>query len=100
MLLWYLERFVCFWNFQPNSVHLCLSDKNLRTQNIDGLDYKVGTNSYIAIDDRLDKIAVLEKQDVSVAIENVPWDKVIQNCKDLQDKQFLKNTSLDVFKIS
>ena len=81
-------------------MHPWLSDKNLRTQNIDVLDYKAGTNSYIAIDGRLDKILVLEKQDVSVAIEDVPWDKVIQNCKDLQDKQFLKITSLDEFKIS
>ena len=81
-------------------MHPWLSDKNLRTQNIDVLDYKAGTNSYIAIDCRLDKILVLEKQDVSVAIEDVPWDKVIQNCKDLQDKQFLKITLLDIFKIS
>ena len=60
-----------------------LSEKNLLTQNIDGLDKKAGNNRYIPIHGRLDKILVLDKQDVSVAIEDVPWDKVIQICEDL-----------------
>ncbi len=99
-LLWYFKRFVSYRNVQPNKVHFWLSDKNLITQNIDGLDGKAGNKSYIPIHGRLDKISVLHEQGVSVPIEDAPWDTVIKNCKDLDDKRLLKVGLLDAFKIS
>ena len=41
-LLWYFKRFAKYRNLNPNSVHEWLSQKNLITQNIDGLDFKAG----------------------------------------------------------
>ena len=81
-------------------MHFWLSDKNLITQNIDGLDGKAGNKSYIPIHGRLDKIAVLHEQGISGPIEDLPWDTVIKNCKDLDDKHLLKVGLLDAFKIS
>ena len=41
-LLWYYKRFASYRHVQPNETHFWLSDKNLITQNIDGLDGKAG----------------------------------------------------------
>ena len=48
-LLWYFKRFAKYRNAEPNDVHRWLADKNLITQNIDGLDGKAGNTSYIPI---------------------------------------------------
>ena len=57
-LLWYFRRFAKYRNAEPNNVHRWLADKNVITQNIDGLDGKAGNNSYIPIHGRLDKVTV------------------------------------------
>ena len=41
-LSWYYHRFATYRNHGPNEVHQWLADKNLITQNIDGLDGKAG----------------------------------------------------------
>ena len=42
-LAWYYHRFITYRHHGPNDVHHWLSDKNLITQNIDGLD---GANNH------------------------------------------------------
>ncbi|WP_304439224.1 Sir2 family NAD-dependent protein deacetylase, partial [Oleiphilus sp. HI0117] len=41
-LSWYYHRFATYRHHGPNEVHHWLADKNLITQNIDGLDGKAG----------------------------------------------------------
>ena len=55
-LLWYFKRFIAYKDAKPNSVHKWLSNKNLITQNIDGLDAKAGNKNYISIHGRLDQL--------------------------------------------
>ncbi|MGB2108025.1 MAG: SIR2 family NAD-dependent protein deacylase, partial [Candidatus Puniceispirillum sp.] len=55
-LLWYYRRFASYRNVAPNVVHGWLADKQLITQNIDGLDGKAGNADYISIHGRLDKV--------------------------------------------
>ena len=58
-LLWYFKRFIAYKDAKPNSVHKWLSNKNLITQNIDGLDAKAGNKNYISIHGRLDQLITL-----------------------------------------
>ena len=55
-LLWYFKRFIAYKDAKPNFVHKWLSNKNLITQNIDGLDAKAGNKNDISIHGRLDKV--------------------------------------------
>jgi len=48
-LAWYYHRFATYRHHGPNDVHHWLADKNLITQNIDGLDGKAGNQDYIAM---------------------------------------------------
>ena len=75
-LLWYFKRFAKYRNAEPNSVHRWLADKNLITQNIDGLDGKAGNNNYIPIHGRLDKVTVFAEEDENTLVVNAPWDKI------------------------
>ena len=47
---------------KPNFVHKWLSNKNLITQNIDGLDAKAGNKNYISIHGRLDKVIIYQDE--------------------------------------
>ncbi|MGB1096375.1 MAG: SIR2 family NAD-dependent protein deacylase, partial [Paracoccaceae bacterium] len=98
-LLWYYQRFASYRHVKPNLVHLWLSDKNLITQNIDGLDGKAGNQSYIPIHGRLDKVTFLHDQGTPVPIEDAPWDEIAKTCPD-NDETLLKAALLDAFRIS
>lgn len=82
-LTWYYNRFAKYRHYQPNNVHHWLADKNLITQNIDGLDAKAGNDNYLAIHDQ---------KNPDVAIITTPWDKV--------DESYLSESLLDLFKIN
>lgn len=77
-LRWYYHRFAAYRHHGPNAVHDWLADKNLITQNVDGLDGKAGNVDYIAIHGRLDRVTLFHDQawvDDVVQLE-APWDQV------------------------
>jgi len=90
-LAWYYHRFASYRHHGPNEVHHWLADKNLITQNIDGLDGKAGNEDYIAIHGRLDKMTIFHEQGDNVSILDAPWDLV--------DEAHLTDSLLDIFKI-
>jgi len=98
-LLWYYKRFATYRHILPNEVHFWLADKNLITQNIDGLDGKAGNSQYIPIHGRLDKVTVFKNQDDIVPIEDAPWDIIDSEKIDLNDNFKLKKLLLELFKI-
>ncbi|MGE6461913.1 SIR2 family NAD-dependent protein deacylase [Pseudoalteromonas tetraodonis] len=75
-LAWYYHRFVTYRHHGPNEVHHWLSDKNLITQNIDGLDGKAGNKNYIAIHGRLDQMTVFHHQGDKVTPQATLWSNV------------------------
>lgn len=77
-LRWYYHRFVTYRHHGPNAVHDWLADKNLITQNIDGLDGKAGNRDYIAIHGRIDQITLFHDQESADSITPVDarWDAV------------------------
>ena len=75
-LKWYYQRFVTYRHHGPNDVHRWLADKNLITQNIDGLDGKAGNPNYIAIHGRIDKMTLFHRQGEPVKVLDAPWDDV------------------------
>jgi NAD-dependent deacetylase len=91
-LSWYYHRFATYRHHGPNSVHYWLADKNLITQNIDGLDGKAGNTDYIAIHGRLDQMTVFHEQGNTVELLVTPWDYV--------DEKNLHESLLRLFKIS
>lgn len=91
-LAWYYHRFATYRHHGPNEVHRWLSDKNLITQNIDGLDGKAGNTDYIAIHGRLDQMTLFHHQGDEVMAFNAPWDKV--------NEENLHNSLLEVFNIN
>lgn len=101
-LLWYYRRFASFRNVAPNAVHDWLSDKQLITQNIDGLDGKAGNADYISIHGRLDKVTTLHEQAFSgggdIALIDAPWEPVA--ALDQDDDERLTKALLDQFRIS
>ena len=101
-LLWYYRRFASYRNVAPNAVHDWLSDKQLITQNIDGLDGKAGNVDYISIHGRLDKVTKLHEQAFSgggdIALIDAPWEPVA--ALDQDDDERLTKALLDQFKIS
>lgn len=90
-LAWYYHRFATYRNHGPNDVHYWLADKNLITQNIDGLDGKAGNKNYIAIHGRLDQMTLFHEQGDPVEVFSAPWDEV--------DKGDLKKSLMDIFRI-
>ena len=101
-LLWYYRRFASYRNVAPNAVHDWLSDKQLITQNIDGLDGKAGNADYISIHGRLDKVTTLHEQAFSgggdIALIDAPWEHVA--ALDQDDDERLTKALLDQFRIS
>ncbi|WP_371188972.1 NAD-dependent deacetylase [Thalassotalea maritima] len=91
-LKWYYHRFAAYRNHGPNAVHQWLSDKNLITQNIDGLDGKAGNRNYIAIHGRLDQMTLYHTQGEHVSTLTTPWDDV--------DDANLSESLLDIFRIN
>ncbi|OUS26083.1 sirtuin [Gammaproteobacteria bacterium 45_16_T64] len=75
-LSWYYHRFATYRNHGPNAVHYWLADKNLITQNIDGLDGKAGNKNYIAIHGRLDQMTLYHQQGENVSLLSTPWDDI------------------------
>lgn len=101
-LSWYYHRFATYRDYGPNEVHHWLSDKNLITQNIDGLDGKAGNVDYIAIHGRLDQMTLFhdqveangEQQLAGKGVQTLitPWGQV--------DEGRLAESLLEIFKIS
>ena len=100
ILLWYFKRFASYRHIKPNTVHHWLADKQLVTQNIDGLDGKAGNVAYVPIHGRLDKVTVLHEQRLDVPLIDAPWEDVASACDDLDDSARLTPVLLDAFKIS
>lgn len=75
-LAWYFHRFAIYRDHGPNDVHHWLADKNLITQNIDGLDGKAGNKNYIAIHGRLDQMTLFHEQGPVVDIMQTPWSNI------------------------
>lgn len=77
-LRWYYHRFATYRHHGPNAVHEWLADKNLITQNVDGLDGKAGNTSYIPIHGRLDQMTLYHDQSVAASItpEPTPWSAI------------------------
>ncbi len=99
-LYWYYDRFVKYKDLKPNKVHLWLADKKVITQNIDCLDDKAGNLNYIPIHGRLDKVLTYDRQNIISDIKNAPWDYIDGIYKDQSNVELLKNSLLEVFKIS
>ena len=90
-LKWYYHRFVTYRHHGPNEVHYWLSDKQLITQNIDGLDSKAGNQDYISIHGRINEMTLFHEQGEPVERITAPWDKV--------DENHLTESLLDLFQI-
>ena len=90
-LAWYYHRFATYRHHGPNEVHHWLSDKNLITQNIDGLDGKAGNKDYIAIHGRLDQMTVFHHQGDDVTPQATLWSNV--------DESNLHRSILELFYI-
>ena len=102
-LLWYFKRFAKYRNAEPNIVHRWLADKNVITQNIDGLDGKAGNSRYIPIHGRLDKVTVFEEEGEDTLIVDAPWEKIsnlgFTHENDPNSEDSLIETLLECFKI-
>jgi len=90
-LSWYYQRFATYRHHGPNDVHQWLADKNLITQNIDGLDGKAGNKNYIAIHGRLDQMTLFHTQGDAVDTITTPWEEV--------DENNLQESLLEIFRI-
>lgn len=95
-LSWYYQRFATYRNHGPNEVHYWLADKNLITQNIDGLDGKAGNENYIAIHGRLDKMTLFHHQDETTEVISTPWDRITESEQQIELEQQL----LSLFRIN
>lgn len=91
-LRWYYARFATYRHHGPNEVHHWLNDKNLITQNIDGLDGKAGNKDYIAVHGRLDQMTPYHQQGDDVSPIMTPWDGV--------DDNNLTQSLFEIFKIN
>jgi len=91
-LRWYYNRFATYRNHGPNEVHHWLADKNLITQNIDGLDGKAGNKDYIAVHGRLDQMTLFHSQGDEVDVIKTPWDDVDE---DNLDESLLSTFNID-----
>lgn len=90
-LSWYYQRFATYRHHGPNDVHHWLANKNLITQNIDGLDGKAGNKNYIAIHGRLDQMTLFHTQGDAVDTITTPWEEV--------DENNLQESLLEIFRI-
>jgi NAD-dependent deacetylase len=91
-LSWYYQRFATYRHHGPNSVHRWLANKNLITQNIDGLDGKAGNKNFIAIHGRLDQMTLFHHQGDEVEVMDAPWDDIGTGLDDSElESQLLKS---------
>jgi NAD-dependent deacetylase len=100
-LAWYYHRFAVYRDHGPNEVHHWLANKNLITQNIDGLDGKAGNKNYIAIHGRLDQMTVFHEQGALVEIIQTPWDDLAktENFHKDENSTELKQALFEIFNI-
>ena len=97
-LLWYFKRFASYRNVKPNAAHYWLANKQLITQNIDGLDGRAGNKNYISIHGRLDKVVLYQNEmDVQTPFD-ANWNEIDLSLNP-SDKE-LKKKLLDKFKIN
>ena len=94
-LLWYFKRFIAYKDAKPNSVHKWLSNKNLITQNIDGLDAKAGNKNYISIHGRLDKVIIYQDEMEYQTPIDANWNEIDPS----HDDNKLISSLFDKFKI-
>jgi NAD-dependent deacetylase len=92
-LSWYYHRFATYRHHGPNRVHYWLADKNVITQNVDGLDGKAGNKNYIAVHGRLDKMTLFvdEINSEKTVIYPALWDDV--------DEEDITGSLLSIFRI-
>jgi len=102
-LLWYYKRFAKYRNAKPNLVHQWLADKNLITQNIDGLDGKAGNKTYIPIHGRLDKVTKYVEQGLITPEIDAPWGDIanlgFNHEEDQKDEEALMDSLCGFFKV-
>ena len=97
-LLWYFKRFASYRNVKPNAVHYWLANKQLITQNIDGLDGRAGNKNYISIHGRLDKVVLYQNEmDVQTPFD-ANWNEIDLSLNPSDEE--LKKNLLDKFKIN
>jgi NAD-dependent deacetylase len=96
-LAWYYHRFAVYRDYGPNEVHHWLADKNLITQNIDGLDGKAGNQNYIAIHGRLDQMTLFHEQGPVIETLQTPWDEIL-HCG-AKSQTALKQALFELFRI-
>ena len=92
-LRWYYHRFATYRDHGPNPVHHWLADKNLITQNIDGLDGKAGNPDYIAIHGRIDQMTLFHQQERAAEIVR------LQTSWNIVDDDRLEASLFDLFNI-
>ena len=97
-LLWYFKRFASYRNVKPNAVHYWLANKQLITQNIDGLDGRAGNKNYVSIHGRLDKVVLYQNEMDVQSPFDANWNEIdlLSNPSDEE----LKKNLLDKFKIN
>lgn len=91
-LRWCYRQVAIYRHNEPNDVHYWLANKNLITQNVDGLDTKAGNQNYISIHGQLNKVTLYLSEDKQTDIIDAPWDDV--------DESNLDESLLDLFRIS
>jgi NAD-dependent deacetylase len=91
-LRWYYHRFATYRDHGPNAVHHWLADKNLITQNVDGLDGKAGNRDYLPIHGRIDQMTLYHDQDRVDEIEalSAPWDRVDESAVDASLRELFR----------
>ena len=97
-LLWYFKRFASYRNVKPNAVHYWLANKQLITQNIDGLDGRAGNKKYISIHGRLDKVVLYQNEMDVQSPFDANWDEIDLSLN--PDDEELKKNLLGKFKIN
>ena len=97
-LLWYFKRFASYRNVKPNAVHYWLANKQLITQNIDGLDGRAGNKNYVSIHGRLDKVVLYQNEMDVQSPFDANWDEIDLSLD--PDDEELKKNLLGKFKIN
>lgn len=96
-LAWYYHRYQAYKTCQPNKAHYWLADKNLITQNVDGLDALAGNKNYIPIHGRIDK--VMHSDTLALSSEEKPAFKTFAAPWEQIDEKNLEASILTLFNI-
>ena len=97
-LLWYFKRFASYRDVKPNTVPYWLANKQLITQNIDGLDGRAGNKNYISIHGRLDKVVLYQNEMDVQSPFDANWNEIDLSLNPSDEE--LKKNLLDKFKIN